>query len=193
MSEKTPKQTEQTAAGKGRPTPKRRDREAANRHPLVVNDRKQAREREREARETARAGMMAGDPRYLPERDRGPQKKFVRDLVDSRFTIGELVMPILILFILTALIPNTTITTISTMVLYVFVLVLVVDCVVVAIQVRRRVKARFGADNLERRLGWYAAMRSMQMRAMRIPRPANYRPFAWFRRGGKKHDDGPEA
>jgi hypothetical protein len=37
--------------------------------------------------------------------------------------------------------------------------------------IRRRMKAKFGAGNVERGLAWYAAMRSIQMRPMRMPKP----------------------
>ncbi len=58
------------------------------------NDRAAARKTNREQvalqRERARVGMARGEEKFLPVRDRGPQKKFVRDYVDARFGIGEL-------------------------------------------------------------------------------------------------------
>ena len=83
-------------APKGRPTPSRKDAEAARKQQLKIpKDPKAAkaaaRERDREARATARAGMMAGDERYMPARDKGPARAFTRDFVDSRFSIAEIV------------------------------------------------------------------------------------------------------
>lgn len=173
MSQNTPNQTSGTehSSGKGRPTPKRRDQEESNRQPLVSDDRKAARQRDRDERERARAGMLAGEERYLTPRDRGPQKRFARDVVDSRFTVGEVTVPVLIVFILMALVPNRSISEVMTIVLWIFLVALVIDCSIVALQVRRRAAARFGGDKLEKRLGWYGAMRAMQMRMMRIPKP----------------------
>ena len=64
---------------KGRPTPTRKEREAANKRPIVVADRSEARrvnrERDRIERAKVNAGYAAGDERYLPMRDRGAQKR----------------------------------------------------------------------------------------------------------------------
>ena len=37
----------------------------------------------------ARAGLMAGDDRYLPARDQGPAKAFVRDYIDRKRRLSE--------------------------------------------------------------------------------------------------------
>lgn len=85
---------------KGRPTPKRREAQATRRQPLVVTDRKAAKEADRRARaeDTARArqGALEGDDRYLGPRDQGPVRAYVRDRVDSRFTVGQVMLPILL-------------------------------------------------------------------------------------------------
>ena len=40
--------------------------------------------------------MRTGDERYLPARDTGPVKRFIRDFVDSRFQFIELLIPVLL-------------------------------------------------------------------------------------------------
>ena len=40
--------------------------------------------------------MRTGDERYLPPRDKGPVKRFIRDFVDSRFSFIELMIPLLL-------------------------------------------------------------------------------------------------
>ena len=40
--------------------------------------------------------MKSGDERYLPERDQGPVKRFVRDYVDARLSIAEFLLPLLV-------------------------------------------------------------------------------------------------
>jgi hypothetical protein len=37
--------------------------------------------------------------------------------------------------------------------------------------VKRAATAKFGATKVEKGLGWYAAMRSIQMRFLRLPKP----------------------
>ncbi|MFM6963748.1 MAG: DUF3043 domain-containing protein, partial [Micrococcales bacterium] len=95
--------SENKPAGKNTPTPARKTQEAANRRPLVGDKSKEGRkiskEHAAEARRKAREGMMRGEEKYLPIRDRGPQKKMARDIVDSRFTAGELVIPIMVAYL----------------------------------------------------------------------------------------------
>lgn len=169
--------SENPNGGKGRPTPKRKEREASNKRPLVPNDRKLAREQERARvraeRERSRVGMLAGDERYLLARDRGPQRKFVREYVDARFSIGELMIPVMVAVLLLSFIPS--IYGWTLLILWGFFGLLILDSVVLGTTVNRRIKSRFGAGNQERGLRWYAIMRAMQMRRMRIPKPQNAR------------------
>ena len=95
--------------GKNRPTPKRREVEAARRQPLVPAARtnsgkggkatKEDKQAARERRVEARQRMMAGEERYLPARDQGPVRKFARDFVDARWNLGEILLPVMFVFI----------------------------------------------------------------------------------------------
>ncbi len=169
MSESTEK------AGKGRPTPARKEREQANRRPLVGDRSKEAKEAQkiklREERTRAREGMMAGDERFLTIRDRGPQRRYVRDVVDSRFTAGELVLPALFVVVMTTFIESYEVQLISLFAMWGLFGVVAIDGWFVSRAVKKRAAAKFGADKLETGLGWYGAMRSIQMRALRIPKP----------------------
>ena len=91
---------------KGRPTPKRKEREAARRRPLVSNNRKEQRARVAKDRERARLGMAQGEERYLPARDKGPQKRWVRDFVDARWNVGEFLIPIMFAVIIATFLPS---------------------------------------------------------------------------------------
>jgi len=161
-------------AGKGAPTPSRAEQEAARKRPLVPNDRKeaakQARAKQAEARDRARVGMAAGDDRYLPTRDRGPQKKYVRDYVDARFSIGEVLIPVMFLVILLTLIPDAQVQTIGILALWGFFIIAVVDVVILGFLVTRKLTAKFGEGKAER-VRWYAAMRALQLRPLRLPKP----------------------
>src|SRR5690606_20936039 len=115
---------ESRGSGKGRPTPKRNQREAQNLRPLVSNDRKAARKESREKmaaeREKMRGGMAAGDERYLPQRDRGPQRKWIRDYVDARFSVGEILIPLMFVVIFMTLIDNPSVQFIGIIALWLF-------------------------------------------------------------------------
>ncbi|MDR6613643.1 DUF3043 domain-containing protein [Leifsonia sp. 1010] len=170
---------EETAArlkqGKGAPTPSRRQQEAARKRPLVPTDRKEAarvaRQKQAEAREKARLGMAAGDDRYLTARDRGPQRRYVRDYVDARFSIGEFLIPVMLIVIILTFLPWPEMQVYGLFALWGFFLIAVIDCFVLGFLVRKRIAAKFGATKVERGLRWYAAMRALQLRVMRLPKP----------------------
>jgi hypothetical protein len=163
-----------TPAGKGQPTPTRREQEAARKRPLVPDDRKlaakQAREKSVQAREKARIGMAAGDEKFLPARERGPQKRYVRDYVDARFNVGEFMIPVMFIVILLTFFPDPAIQTYGILALWAFFLVAVIDSVILGFRVTRKVENKFGKDKAER-VRWYAAMRALQLRVMRLPKP----------------------
>ncbi|MGO2654678.1 MAG: DUF3043 domain-containing protein [Pseudoclavibacter sp.] len=158
--------------GKGRPTPKRREAEARNQRPLIPNDRKEAKARARSEREKARLGMAAGDDRFLPAKEKGPQKRLIRDYVDARWSLGEFMLPVMIIVIVLTFIREPMIVTIYTVGLWVFVAALLIDSFVIGRKARKIAADRFGKDEVEKGLGVYAAMRAIQMRGMRLPKPA---------------------
>jgi hypothetical protein len=165
---------EKAPLGKGAPTPTRKEQEAARKRPLVPNDRKEAARTQRvktaEARERQRVGMAAGDDRYLPMRDRGPQKRYARDYVDARFNIGEFMLPVMALVIVLTFIPNYQVQMYGILALWAFFIVAVVDSIILGFQLTKRLGAKFGTDKVEK-VRWYSAMRALQMRFMRLPKP----------------------
>ena len=161
-------------SGKGRATPTRAEQEAARRRPLVANT-KEARAAAKAdlqaRRERARVGMEQGEDRYLPARDKGPQRRWVRDYVDAGWHLSEWVMAAMLVVILLALVPIASLSLWSMAALWLFILLAVGDMVLLATRVKRKAAAKFGAERREKGLGWYAAMRSLQMRFMRLPKP----------------------
>ena len=160
--------------GKGRATPTRKEKEAANKRPLVSSDRTQARKDARAQmqlqRERARVGMANGDEKFLPARDRGPQKRYVRDYVDARFSVGELLIPLMFGVIILTFFPQPEVQTIGLVALWAFFAVAVIDVVALGFILNRKLAAKFGAANVEK-VRWYAAMRALQLRLMRLPKP----------------------
>ena len=166
--------TDSINSSKGHPTPKRKEREAANRRPLVSGDRragnKVARAKMAEARDRARIGMANGEEKYLQARDKGPQRRYIRDYIDARFSVGEIMIPILFIIIILSFVKNDMFQLASVFALWGFFLIAVADCLVVGFAVNRKLTAKFGGDRLQRGNRWYAAMRAMQMRLMRLPK-----------------------
>lgn len=164
------------APGKGRATPSRREAEQARRRPLVPTDRKQAQRVNRTAataeRERIRQGMARGEERYLPARDKGPQRRFVRDSIDARWTIGEFLIPIFIVFFIGTFITPVSVQIYLEFVLYGVLALTIIDALIAARVIRRRLAARLGGpDKVERGLTWYTIMRAAQFRGLRTPKP----------------------
>ncbi|MBI5162089.1 MAG: DUF3043 domain-containing protein [Micrococcales bacterium] len=158
--------------GKGRSTPSRREREAANRRPLVPTDRRQAsrenRSKSAAARERARIGMMNGEEKYLPVRDRGAQKRFARDYMDARYSFGEFVLPLAVLVVISSALPPE-IGQLLIFGVWAYFALSIIDFVIVGHRITRRLDARFG-DKTER-IRFYVAMRGIYPRFMRAPKP----------------------
>jgi hypothetical protein len=163
------------STSKGKATPTRKEREAANLRPLVSGDRragnKEARAKMAEARDKARVGMANGDEKFLPIRDKGVQRRYIRDYVDARFSVGELIIPVMFIVIILTFINSPLLQTIAIIALWVFFVIAVIDCVVIGFLVQRKLAAKYGADKLQRGNRWYAAMRALQLRPMRLPKP----------------------
>lgn len=161
---------------KGRPTPKRKQAQAANAQPLVPSKmdkeaRKAARVADREAREKARLGAMQGDDRFLPERERGPQRKLVRDFVDARFNFGEWMIPLMVVVLILTLIPNDQLQFIFLSAIWLYVAVSVVDAWLCGRKAYKLVAEKFGEDRVQSGTKMYAGMRALQMRMLRMPKP----------------------
>jgi len=160
---------DEAVIGKGRATPTRAEREAARKRPLVSNDRKQARAKLNQARERQRIGMANGEEKYLPIRDKGPQKRFVRDYVDARFSIGEVLLPLMAIVIMMTFLPQQ-IATYALLSVWFFIAIAILDCVLLGFRLNKKLAAKYGADKVER-IRWYAAMRALQLRPLRLPKP----------------------
>jgi hypothetical protein len=162
-------------SGKGHATPTRKEREAANKRPLVASGSKEARKASRaklqESREKARVGMANGDEKFLPVRDKGPQRRYIRDYVDARFSLGEVMIPVMFAVILATLVPNPTVQTALMLALYAFVVLVVADSLLLGWLVTRKLRAKFGEGKVEKGVRWYAAMRALQLRPLRLPKP----------------------
>ncbi len=166
------------SAGKGRPTPKRN--EAQGRRPgpppPPPTTRKEAYKRMRQTQAARRAetrqGAARGDDAYLPARDRGPARKLVRDVVDSRRNVGSFFLAIAGVALIGTLVPSIALRTYSSFLLFGFFILLIVDSVVLSRKIKRKVAERFpdGAQKT-RGLVWYGISRATMIRRWRFPKP----------------------
>lgn len=160
--------------GKGRPTPTRREAEAmARARAKPPRTRREIAQAQRSTRgeSTARvkAGMKAGEERYLMARDKGPVRRFTRDFVDARFSFIELMIPLLVLTMVFTYSGNEGLQSFGSSVLLLAMLLVVLDMVLLRFRLRRELAVRFPDDSLKGTT-YYAITRAMQMRFMRLPK-----------------------
>ncbi|MGV0835335.1 DUF3043 domain-containing protein [Mycolicibacterium thermoresistibile] len=182
-----------TTPPKGRPTPKRAE-SARRRGPVAPAPMTaaEARRRRKEMRKTMskeerkavkaerraqmnerRERMMAGEEDYLLPRDRGPVRRYVRDVVDARRNILGLFMPAALALIFVMLsVPSVEVQAMLSPAMLGLMVIMLIDAFVLGRKINRLVDEKF-PDNTETgwRLGFYAASRASQLRRMRAPRP----------------------
>lgn len=173
MSNESPEQ--KASQKKGRPTPKRKDAESARKVASLAPARsKEEKARQKSANRAARiaqrAAYLRGDENALPLRDRGPVKRFVRNYVDSRRSIGEYFLPVIGVVLLVSLIPVAAAAVMGVVLMYTVLFASVIDGFLLRRKIIREVVARF-PDVSPKGLGMYGWLRSTQMRRMRAPKP----------------------
>lgn len=161
--------------GKGRPTPKRKVSEAkritSSLAPVVTKEQKrEAKLASRQDRVASRAAYLRGEESALPLRDRGPARRFVRNYVDARRSIGEYFLPIIFVVLILTLIPTPSVQFGAIAIMYGVLIMAVVDGIFLGRRIRKLMGEKF--PNVSTKgLGMYAWLRSTQMRRLRAPHP----------------------
>lgn len=198
-----PQAAPESQSPKGRATPSRKEAEAARKQGLKASSRgrggatgkggkggkegkKAAREAERESRARQRAGMMMGDERYMPARDRGAAKRFVRDFVDARITVAEYFIFIAIAVLLLGFIQNPAMQSFVSLAFFAVTALIVIDTIILLVQLNLRAKKQFPEKSDRRGMMLYAIMRALQLRRLRLPPPM-------VTRGGQPIKRGPDG
>jgi DUF3043 family protein len=161
----------------GQATPKRASSQRRAAEPAPANRReayKQMRERNRQERAEAAEGRMSGDERYLLARDRGPERALVRNIVDSRRTVGTWFFAgaIIVLIGSSTRMPQA-VQVAANLLWAVLAVGVIVDSFLISRKVRALVKERF--PKTTQRMGslaLYGIMRGLTFRRMRVPKPA---------------------
>jgi Protein of unknown function (DUF3043) len=156
--------------GKGRPTPSRKEAEAAARaRAKGPQDKKEAarlqRQRRSETTSRAREGMRTGDDRFLPARDKGPVRRFVRDYVDARLCMAELLLPLLVVITVASAFARS----LSNGLWSATILLVGLDTALLIFRLRRELRHRFTGQSTKGAVG-YAVLRSLQLRWIRLPK-----------------------
>ena len=169
--------------GKGRPTPRRKDQQAKNLHPVVPKDRAAAKREARAARDAAwkrqNEAMVTGEEKYLPSREKGPVKRYIRDYVDARFNLGEFFMPLIFVLLIASfgfgrILPQYPLVSFYTVLaMNGYLLLAIADSVWCWTRLRRRLNEKFGADRVkdEGTIFFYIMSRCFMLRRWRRPAP----------------------
>jgi len=164
--------------GKGRPTPSRKEAEAARKAQLrKPRNRKEAaalrREKVRTERGKMQQAMRTGDDRYLPAADKGPVRRFARDYVDARYSVMEFALPILLVVSLVGVVFSPQFPWLAGMVNLLFlamVVLIALDWFLLSAGLRKAVAVKFPKEPTKG-IAFYAVRRTMQMRRWRMPKP----------------------
>lgn len=177
-------ETESGSAKKGRPTPTRKEAEEARKAKLQSNkisaktknmSKKSAKQADREAmrqeRIRTREALMRGDESAMPARDRGPVRRAARNFVDSRRTVAEFFVPVAVVVLLLGMTRNLTLQVFVTYAWIAIIVLVVTDTAFMMIKMNKMLKEKF-PDKAERKgVTFYACMRAMQIRRLRLPPP----------------------
>ena len=160
--------------GKGRPTPTRKEAEAAARAKAKVpRTRKEIAAAQRSSRvessQKVRAAMKSGDERYFMARDKGPMRRFVRDYVDARFSIVELMIPLLIVTMVLGYSGNPDLASMGNTLLLGTLLLVIFDIFLMRRRMKKELERRFPGES-QKGIAYYSITRAMQMKFMRMPK-----------------------
>lgn len=134
-------------------------------------EQKEARKQRQRA---AQRGMDSGDERYLLPRDKGPERAFVRDLVDSKRHLNSYVMPFAIGLLLVMMVSTSypSISNIVSIVAMLIMLVFFAEAVMLGRAASRAVREKFpNTTENGYAIGFYAFGRASQPRRWRTPKP----------------------
>jgi Protein of unknown function (DUF3043) len=160
---------------KAGPTPKRSAAEANRRAPYrAPADRKTAsregKQRDRTERTRRAEALQRGEEWAIPAKDRGPVRGLARDVVDSRHGLSEYyliaVLPIFVLIFLHI----GDLQLVADGIVILILVIVVGEGYYVGRRVERLAKERFPGKST-RGVKLYSAMRSTQMRRLRMPKP----------------------
>jgi hypothetical protein len=132
------------------------------------------RDRQRSERAEATSGARSGDPRYMLARDRGPERELVRNIVDSKRTVGSwfFLGALIVLLGSSSKMPGP-IRYFSTLVWALLAIAVVVDSFLISRRIKRLVTERFPKTTMKLgSLYFYGIMRGLQFRRLRSPKTA---------------------
>jgi len=121
-------------------------------------------------RANARRGAARGDDSYLPARDRGPVRKLVRQIVDTRRNVGSFFLVVAGVAVVGTFAPNVVLRSYASLLLMAFFLVFIVDSVLLSRKIKRTLAEQLPNES-QKGAVWYGITRSTMIRRWRYPKP----------------------
>ena len=148
---------QEPTAGKGRPTPKRKDAQAQNLRPLVPKDRdasrKAAKARMRERENAEYEAMQTGDVNHMPKAERLPWRIYIRDYVDARFNLGEFFIPVAFVILVVSIFVTYKWPTLALplmVLMYVYLFAVIIDIAIMWRKLKKKLIEKYGEKSVAR-------------------------------------------
>jgi Protein of unknown function (DUF3043) len=154
------------AGKKDRPTPTRKEAEAARRQRMTTTLSK------KEARVASSRQSRAQRMKAISAREAAPEKVLMRDYIDARFNLGEFLLPAVVVILAVTVLGSywPSVTVISTLAMYMFIIGVFVDGYLMWRGFRKVLAARLPKAS-PKGLLLYGMTRSTQIRRFRSPPP----------------------
>jgi Protein of unknown function (DUF3043) len=154
------------AGKKDRPTPTRKEAEAARRQRLTTTLSK------KEARTASSRQSRAQRMKAISAREAAPEKMLMRDYIDARFNLGEFLLPAVVVILAVTVLGSywPSVTVISTLAMYMFIIGVFVDGYLMWRGFKKVLAARLPKAS-PKGLLLYGMTRSTQIRRFRSPPP----------------------
>jgi hypothetical protein len=163
--------------GKGRPTPKRNEANKGRYQSITGSPTRSSAgsggskaPADRTDRARRYDAMKRGEDWALNARDKGPERKLVRDFVDSKRRISEFYMYALIVLLLALFSRNKTVEDYVSPFVIVLIALVFIDGFLIRMQIRKLIAQRLPGSST-RGLTMYAVIRALQIRRFRVPSP----------------------
>ena len=153
-------------AKKDRPTPTRKEAEAARRQRVTRTLSK------KEARAESSRRSRAERMKAVNAREAAPEKALLRDYIDARFNLGEFLLPSLVVILALTFLSQTVprVSVISTGVMYLFMLGVIADSALMWRGFKKLLATRLPKASAKGLL-MYGVNRAIQIRRFRMPAP----------------------
>ena len=159
---------------KGKATPKRTEAQRRRAEKPPANRRealKRYREKQRAERAEAYQGQKNGDERYLLPRDKGPERALVRDIIDSRRTVGPYFFAGAFILLFMFQIRDPAVALAANIIWFMLALAVIVDSVFISRRIKKLITERFpNTTQKMRSLYFYGIMRAISFRKLRMPK-----------------------